>query len=219
MAYRASQVCSVVGIKPTTLRQWHLRGVFVCEADLLLGLDPDSLIDAESKLGRPISPEEIGEFRRIASGAWRRYTFRDVVRLGVIQHLVRLGVSIEHAGKFARWVDGEGSLTWPKPARSNQEGSGLIERPERFDEFLVFFEPERTEAELPDDLPEEFLQHLQNQATRQVNGVEQLPRVFERHLFGDGPHAPYYDRAVAIVVNVSRIAREAKKRLASRGQA
>jgi DNA-binding transcriptional MerR regulator len=97
--YSPATVCQVTGIKPGTLRQWHLRGIFQPEAESI----PEIIEISKAFGGRPEdelrdAADRVQRAGRIGS---RLYTFADIVRVAIILHLIRMRVSVERAAVIA----------------------------------------------------------------------------------------------------------------------
>ena len=182
--FRASEVCEATGVKPVTLRQWHLRGVFEMKS------------------------EGDGKWREYTLfDAVRIAIIANLLKLGITVErasMIALRCHVENSLTWPKPRIIEGGVVV-------QEG-GLEERPVEFDSFSVFLMPE--EAPEESDLPELGLQGLLefefDMTHRTAIGAEQLGSKFQEHLYSSGG---YYSLESGIVINVSATARRLRARL------
>ena len=131
--YRASTVCEVTGIKAVTLRQWHLRGLYIPLSEHL-----PEFVGGASKFGRKPSPELVKAAKQVREArrqGWRLYTFEDIVRLLIMHRLVLLGLTAERAGLISKSCSVHGAQQW-------YAGHEMPERNVKMDMFDVAFLPE-----------------------------------------------------------------------------
>lgn len=187
--YRAATVCEVTGLKPVTLRQWHLRGLYTPEAEVM----SEWVELAPAFTQRPVPPE----VKRITDAqaqakrqGWRVYTFGDLVRICVMRRLILLGITAERAALI---VDG---MYDPQPDYAE-------------DQYLVWFGGDDADVALED-------RYAIQKSLWNVDGERELARSFKARAAGE-PDPLRGRRDMGVVVNISSIVRELKSKLSALG--
>jgi DNA-binding transcriptional MerR regulator len=213
--YRAGAVCAATGVKPITLRQWHLRGIIQPEIEVLA-----DVAEIHRSLGAEALPRKLRDAEQAAKvQRWRQYTFNDIVRVAIVRRLVLLGLSPERAAKIARGADGEKSLVWPVPKKTVKgvvvQQAGEEKRVEKYDSLLVSIVPredlEESASGLSDAEFEDAEDRMISMATNSYIGRERLEFAFRKR--EDNEKLAFGDPSCGVVVNVSEIAREVERRL------
>lgn len=210
--YRASTACDVTGIKPVTLRQWHLRGHYTPISERFAE-------DVEHGwIKDPGSVKAAEEIREAERQGWRLYTFEDIVRLLIIHRLIQLGFAVERAAMIAENVDVANAserfqflekARHGKRKRAEKPHPGIL---------AVSFLPNETRlrqamALSADQTYSREMRVLTDQATFHCYHEGQQELVWA---FGPENKKPErYSNSIGLVINASELADEVQQKLAA----
>ncbi len=193
--YRAVTVTKVTGLKPITLRQWHLRNIYQPETELVKEYN-----DFGRALGMPV-PEKVVKLEARIDDAkrkgWRLYKFADIVRIIIILRLTRSGVTTERAALIAQncHIDPDSPNPNPVLTVSFQPDENEQREIEEGKHYLQVLNPDQDPYE-----------KLIEQATENIfGGYPELSAALAK------PNSTHenFSKSVAIIVNVSDCIREA----------
>jgi DNA-binding transcriptional MerR regulator len=211
--YRAATVCEVTGIKPVTLRQWHLRGIYTPETEQYrawfefasaMGGSPT----VSGEVFRQLT-EEVENARRMG---WRLYTLADIIRIEIALRLTKLRVSPERAAAIANRCYVETAI--PDPRRIHITAGGKELPPKqpgavKGDRFAVALQPPDYD-DVDNEKAEEWA--LDNSVSH--CGISQIGEQFTVTAANDVLRRLWLPE-VGIVINVTEIARLVKAKLDS----
>ena len=215
--YRASTVCEVTGLKPVTLRQWHLRGIYTPETEGF-----QEWTEISDAFHTRLTPEAQAVVDRVTDAerhGWRLYTFDDTVRIEIIRRLIRLGVRPERAGLIARhafaYIAG---IPNDRAVTVTSDGKAIPRRPlalEGPDIFACVREPGEGFEEHQDD------EHSEGHGIRisieRVRGPENIGAKFVLASADDFMRT-LWNPETGIVINISAIARSVKTKIEALSQ-
>jgi DNA-binding transcriptional MerR regulator len=223
--YRASTAQKVLGLKAITLRQWHLRKLYTPETEELVEaaeIQREFAGKANDQLAQTVAEIESAQRQ-----GWRVYTFTDLLRLTVIRKLTAMDVSLERAGMIASRIQGSdalGGMPVPRVIEGEkviQQGGKRERIPGIEDCFLVSFMPreqwvESAESLANDDERHRMLEYDVSMSTHTYTGREGIGSL--AFAFKTEDRIPVHGRDVAIVLNVSDIARQVLAKLRELGE-
>lgn len=217
--FRSATVCEVTGVKAVTLRQWHLRGIIEPEASALpeiFEMATDEAVVRALRLRPNLSPDVVNAVREVQNAnrmGWRLYTFADIVRVEIMQRLLRHGVDPGRAGLIAQRCDVDQKLPNQRKVYVTADGKE-VQPPKRRapagkDRFAVVFEVKDDYKDSPIEDAEKW---WVERSVSHFHGIESLPAQLAT-VAADPDMYPHFNSESFLVLNLSAIERQVEAKL------
>jgi hypothetical protein len=201
-----------------TLRQWHLRGIIEPEASALpeiFEMATDEAVVRALQLRPKISPDVVNAVREVQNASrmgWRLYTFVDIVRVEIMQRLLRHGVDPGRAGLIAQRCDVDQKLPNPRKVYITADGKEIKPQqkpaPTGKDHFAIVFEVNDGFKDVADmENPEDW---WVQRSIFHFYGAENIPSQIES---AHSDIFTHFDPDTCILLNLSAIERQVEAKL------